>query len=235
MPHAISFRQKASGARNGIALVFDLEGFSKFFCQPDIQDYVPIYLNRIFEAVSICIFGGQEVWAHNKELTPLSLPRPAQKFMGDGALFVWTQPEDGGDFSTPAIVNLVNRLWNLKKNFAEVTRSCHDKVPVADLPRRIRFGLARGTIYELTGAGTNATEHIGFCINLASRLQKYCPDLGIIASARVLIDAASLEKNGYIRVIAKDLRGFPREVVLVDREEFESLDDDVRLKLFDKT
>lgn len=236
MSQPISFKQKASGALNGIALVFDLEGFSKFFNQPDVQDYVPSYLNHVFRAVSCCINGGEIFWAQGEEkksLEPLKLPAPSQKFLGDGALYVWLQPK-GQELNVASIRALANRLWNLKQAFGKVNKCCHDEVPVADLPPRIRFGLARGTIFELAGEKRGTVEHIGFCINLASRLQKYCPQLGFIASARLGLEAGMLDKHGYKKVIAKAIRGFPKEVVIVDKNEYDSLDEAVRVGLFEE-
>lgn len=236
MLQPITFKPRASRALNGIALVFDLEGFSKFFNQPDVQDYVPSYLNHVFRAISCCINGGENFWVADDKretLEPLKLPPPNQKFLGDGALYVWIQPKDK-ELDIASIRALANRLWNLKQAFGKVNKCCHDDVPVADLPPRIRFGLARGTIYELSGEKRGTVEHIGFCINLASRLQKYCPELGFIASARLGLEADLLNKHGYKKVIAKAIRGFPKEVVIVDKTEYDSLDVSVRNELFEE-
>jgi class 3 adenylate cyclase len=113
----------------------------------------------------------------------------------------------------------------LKSRFAEVLKRVADDVPVLDLPARIRFGLARGTIYELTRANAQQKEYIGFCINLASRLQKYSPGLGFIASARIGLSDEVLTKHRYMKVVATKIRGFPEEIVVVDTSEFRKLDE----------
>jgi len=41
-----------------------------------------------------------------------------------------------------------------------------------------------------------------------------------------------LERHGYKRVIAKKIKGFPKEVVIVDRPEYEQLDPNMRKALF---
>ena len=41
-----------------------------------------------------------------------------------------------------------------------------------------------------------------------------------------------LERHGYQQVIAKKIKGFPKEVVIVDRQEYQHLDADVRKALF---
>jgi class 3 adenylate cyclase len=116
--------------------------------------------------------------------------------------------------------------------YGEPPQAWHDRVPVVDLPRKIRFGIARGTVYELRRANSSAREYIGFCINLASRLQKYCPDLAFIASARIGLREDVLAKNGYVRVVAKDIRGFPQEIVIVDKDEYNGLPSEAREKYF---
>lgn len=92
--------------------------------------------------------------------------------------------------------------------------------------------MARGTIYELTRASGTNKEYIGFCINLASRLQKYCADLGFILSARLGLPDEFVAKEGYTRVVATKIRGFPEEIVIVDKGEYEALPEDLRASLF---
>lgn len=227
----ISFRPKASRAMNGIAAIFDLEGFSKFFNQPDVQEYVPSYLNHVFDAMSSIIGGGTLYWSANKEALPLQLP-VHQKFLGDGMLYVWAPPDKERDFSTGFIVDLANRFWNLKTYFPEVIKRIRRDIPIADLPPKIRFGLARGTIYQLTNAADGSTEYIGICINLASRLQEYCAALGFIASARLGLPNEVIEQHGYMKVVAKAISGFRKEVVIVDRSEYEAIDPALRDELF---
>lgn len=63
----IKFRPQASPATQALILTFDLEGFSRFFSQPDVHNYVPRFLNRVFDAVSIIINGGKEYWTSDKD------------------------------------------------------------------------------------------------------------------------------------------------------------------------
>ncbi len=230
---AIQFDPTASTPRHGIAMIYDLEGFSQFFNQPDVQEYVPKFLNHISAALDVSFAGGDAFWVDplDNPAPPLSVLPSHEKFMGDGCLYVW-KPEEGKSFNPDFVSSLCNRLWNIRLRFERILRSCADDVPVAELPQRIRFGLARGTIYELTRADGGAHEFIGFCINLASRLQRYCPALGFIASARLGLAETTLKEHGYIKVIATKLHGFPKEVVIVDKREFERLDSGVKDHLF---
>ena len=140
------------------------------------------------------------------------------------------------DFDENFVVILCNRLWNLQNEFAGlIIQRVADDVPVFEVPRRIRFGIARGTVYELTKSGSSEKEYIGFCVNLASRLQHYCPQLGFLASARLGLPKAVLNKHGYQRIVATKIKGFPNEIVVVDKDEFEKLEPAVRKDLFAST
>ena len=85
-----TFKPTGSLPQQGIVLLFDLEGFSKFFSQPDVQDYVPKYLNIILEAFDICIYGGEAYWAFDASNRPIVYEPTKEpihsKFLGDGAL-----------------------------------------------------------------------------------------------------------------------------------------------------
>lgn len=230
-----AFEKRASRPKNAVALMYDLEGFSRFFNQPDVQDYVPSFLNHVSEAVSVCLHGGNDYWIEDEKLKgsrPLNLRVSHEKFMGDGALYVLLPPAGSKDLDQKELGLLCNRLWNLKNDFQEIVKKALDEVPVVEVPQRIRFGLSRGTVYELKKHGTQAREYIGFCINQASRLQSYCPDLGFIASARLMIPDNALKRHGYKKVIASKIKGFPNELVIVDAAEYDDLSEGVRHELF---
>src|SRR5258708_32829117 len=90
--------------------------------------------------------------------------------------------------------------------------------------------LQGGTIYEL--GRQSEKEYVGSCINLASRLQNYCPELGLIASARLELPKSELDDSGYMIVSAKKIRGFQTEKVIVDLEEYQKLPKSIRTELF---
>jgi class 3 adenylate cyclase len=216
-PSTIQFDPRAGNPRRGLVVVYDLEGFSRFFNQPDVQEYVPLFINHVSEVISRCIYeGGTDYWAHNKPLDPLPSLPVHEKYLGDGAMYIWLEAGENR-ISEKLVTTLCNRLWNLKRNFKGIVEAASDMLPVVDVPSRIRFGVAGGTIYELDRKNSSAHEYIGFCINLASRLQKYCPELGFIASARVGLPQATLKTNKYVKAVARAIRGFPREVVIVDK------------------
>src|SRR3954453_15094873 len=111
----IQFHPNASHPKNEIAMIYDLEGFSRFFNQPDVQDYVPKFLNLVSEALSITIYGGKAYWLPIPEnLEPLAVSPVHEKFLGDGAMYIWLESGDE-PLTTSFVTTLCNRLWNLKK------------------------------------------------------------------------------------------------------------------------
>lgn len=226
-----SFINQASRPKNAVALIYDLEGFSRFFNQPDVQEYVPQFINIVSASIASIINGGDTFWCPSGVQDGALLQPVHEKFLGDGGLYIFTPAKGELTFPDEFLMHLCNRLWNLKSNFDAVISACADEVPVFELPRRIRFGLARGTVYELMKE-TGETEYIGFCINLASRLQSYCNALGFISSARMNLPDSVLAEHDFMKVVATKLRGFSKEIVIVDKDEFENLNGDTREELF---
>lgn len=226
------FKPTASVPEHGVAMMFDLEGFSKFFAQPDVHLYVPKYINHIIEAISVMIHGGKHEWLvdeNDKKSEFEPLPNPIHwKFLGDGLLVLWRY----NDFNKEQLGYLMNRCWNLMINFEEFNSFTSEDVPVMDIPQKIRFGISAGTIYKLTYESTKSDEYIGYCINLASRLQSYCRELGYIVSGRLHPSNKDIQNHKYLKVVAKNIKGFPNEIVIVDKESFEELDETIRNTLF---
>ena len=88
-PSTVQFDSKASQPRRGMVMVYDLEGFSRFFNQPDVQDYVPVFINHVSAAVSACIYGGNQYWIEETNSEPLPVLPVHEKFLGDGAMYIW--------------------------------------------------------------------------------------------------------------------------------------------------
>jgi class 3 adenylate cyclase len=177
--------------------------------------------------------GGEDYWCEEPEKLEPLVPNPIhEKYLGDGAMYVWLNSERK-PIDQKFVTGVCNRLFNLKIGFNEIIKAASDLLPVVDIPGRIRFGVARGTIYELRQQNSTTREYIGFCINLATRLQKYCPELGFIASARIGLPQTILDEFGYIKVVATQLKGFTREVVIIDKDEWAALGPASRERLFE--
>jgi class 3 adenylate cyclase len=229
----LAFRADRTPSHEALVLIFDLEGFSSFCGQPGAEAHVPALLNRVFGCIELVLNGSELFWVPKSKRRPAqALPPPDhQKFLGDGGLYLWLLGSHSS-IGQQELVTLMNRLWTLRRHFPEVMRGCASEIPMASLPTAIRIGLARGAVYVLARADSDETEYAGYCINLASRLQGYCRDLGFIASARVGLPEQLAKTHKYKRVVATRLRGLPREVVFVDSPEYAALDRSVRSELF---
>jgi hypothetical protein len=226
------FKPAASLPFNSISLLFDLENFSGFFSQPDVHDYISKYLNLIIDAVSLTFEGGEIYWDRDKKgnaVFATALPRPVHtKFLGDGVLYIWRSDE----FTQKQIIDLVDRVWNLKNSFSVLCERASRLLPVTAFPKRIRFGIASGTVYRLACQNGTADEYIGYSINLVSRLQSYSRDIGFIVSGRLNIPEKTMVNHGYKKCIAKKIRGFPDEIVIIDTHDYNNLDEKTRSGLF---
>lgn len=226
-----TFKERASYPQHAVVMIFDLEGFSKFFSQPDVQDYVTKYLNIVFSAVETITKGGEAYWmpksVKNNNLSVLPSPIHS-KFLGDGGLYIWNY----NDFTSDQLISFVNRLYNLRLNFEKILEKAVEEVPVIDIPKNIRFGVSAGSVLKLNGINNNREEFIGYSINLAARLQSYCREIGFIVSGRLNIKTTNLEKHQYVKQIAIAIKGFPQEIVIIDKDDLDLLDDDTKNSLF---
>lgn len=116
------FASRGGNPAHGLALIYDLEGFSKFFNQPDVQDYVPKFLNHVSQAVSVVLLGGTAYWDSSYQKYHAQQAPIHEKFLGDGMLYVWRLKRNQLDFDPVFIRILCNRLWNLKDAFNEVLK-----------------------------------------------------------------------------------------------------------------
>ena len=229
----LKFDPVASPPIKAVVLIADLEDFSRFFTQPDVHLYIPKLLNRIFGSLNICVYGGEAYWIKDEPILDSLIEPIYTKYLGDGALFIWRYGSGPGCLKELDVERLINRLSLLQKGFQKVLATCVDEVPLSVLPPRIRFGVSAGSVYKLTYEKDDQEEYIGYAINLASRLQNYCRSIGFIASARLEIPEKTLQEAGYKKVVTKILRGFPKEVVIVDAFDYGMLDSRERDKLFE--
>ena len=226
------FKASASFTEQAIVLIFDLEGFSNFFSHPDINEYVPKFLNLVLSEIDETIKGGKPYWAMDIDDEQMDIPAFPElihsKFLGDGGLYIWRY----NDFTEQQRLGLISTFWLLKLKFKRIIKKALEEIPFPDMPKNIRFGISGGTVHKLTYQNSNREEYIGYCINLASRLQSYCRDIGFIVSGRLNIKPADLEGGQYVRVVAHKIKGFPEEIVIVDQTEYDEMDQTIRSALF---
>ena len=227
-----AFKQTTSFPEQAIVLIFDLEDFSKFFSHPDINEYVPKLLNIILQEINATIKGEKPYWAVDIDEEPITIPKFPElrysKFLGDGALYIWNY----NDFTEQQRLDLISTFWLLKIKYQRILKKATEQIPFPDIPKNIRFGISAGSVYPLRYEDSEGEEFIGYCINLASRLQNYCRDIGFIVSGRLNIKPADLEGGQYVKVVARKIKGFPEEIVIIDRKEYEALDHRIKVELF---
>jgi len=146
-----------------IAAVFDLAGFTRFCNQVDPHLEVPKFLSSfvewMFSKVKIALTEGnygdrKALWAE--------LPFLA-KFLGDGVLFLWNTNGMTETLNCKIVTTLYEICYAYRDNFYR-----RISMSVANPPRILRCGLARGRVFSVG----NGKDFVGHCINTASRLQK---------------------------------------------------------------
>jgi len=147
----------------GLAVIFDLKGFTSFCDQRDphleVPEFLDDFLNWLFLRITNDSRRGEDgghvmLWYH--------LPFFA-KFLGDGVLFLW----DVKNLSREAKGNIVSSLYIICNDYEkELLPKIRRKFTKP--PPKLRCGIAQG---QITPIG-NESDFAGLCINLASRLQK---------------------------------------------------------------
>ena len=223
LPNTIRFKETAAARKSAVVLIYDLSNFSRFANHQGAQRYVPRFINHVSSAIDTIIYGGSPYWTDRDDAyyEPLLAPTH-EKFLGDGGLYIWASADERELVRSTFVLPLCDRLRELRRQFGSIVRRARHDVPIASRPREIRFGLAMGDVTELRRRDARQHEYVGACINLASRLQNYCPGIGFLASATIGMNEFSGNQNGYAWVTAKHVKGFPREDVIVDRNEYES-------------
>ena len=227
-----SFKSGAAVPEQAIVLIFDLEDFSKFSSQPDVHQYVHKFLNFVIEEIDKTINAAEPYWAVDIDDEPIPLSKLPEvihsKFLGDGALYIWRY----SDFTEQQKLDLLSVFWLFKLKFKRIVKKISEDIPLLEIPKKIRFGISAGTVHKLTYLNSLREEYIGYSINLASRLQNYCSEIGFIVSGRLNITSPDLEGGQYIKAVAQKIKGFPHEVVIVDQQEYEDLDKNIKQQLF---
>lgn len=215
--------ESKSNLTNGLSVMFDLEGFTNFCKQIDPQLAVPEYLSQFLkwifkrvkeELIETKIEEGYEFYA----------PFPfLSKFLGDGILFLW----DTADMDDNEITNIVVSMLNICR---EYTTKFYPEISnnIADTPRKLRCGIARGAIYSVG----NGEDFVGPCINMSARLQKLS-SLGFCFSRRG-INPTNMTQKFADQFISKkvNIRGIgENEIVCILKSEFENLTSEEK-KLF---
>lgn len=212
---------KEATLHKALVVCFDLENFSEFCNQPEpsVAAAVPKLLKRIFDLLNAML---DELGKTN----PMSLgtifnqdgnkPDPSLiKFTGDGALMVWVCREPGADFQPKFYNGVALMMREFQKTLAVHLPKLETELRVQGLPQRVRVSITSGGVYALRPPHsftmfTEPQDFIGYCINLAVRLQSHCREVRFLMHESVRPEIPDLS-----RLVARGIKGARKEPVLV--------------------
>ena len=213
--------KRESNYIQALAAIFDLEGFTAFFNQPDphlvVPEYMYLFLDWFFDEIAESF-----VFDENKYRIAIygSFPFFA-KFLGDGVLFLWNTDEWHG--GKTGMGNIVLSLLQICKAYEDYFLP-ENGPKFTKPPSRLRVGIARGQVLTV-GDGN---DFVGQCINIASRLQKLSQLTYAISRRGLNLEECFgrttrrdfLLKKVTLRGIGED------EVVIIDKLEYQNLPND---------
>lgn len=181
----LEFTEQEATSHKAIVVSFDLESFSDFCNQPDASIMAPKLVERVFDLLNQFLYEPDNSTFFPNAPEPGKLPVPRfNKFTGDGALMLWVIPNEE-DFTQVFRNQAVETLRRFQQQLAAKLPGWEKEWGVHGLPKRARVGIAAGVVYALrpphffTGF-TEPNDFVGYCINLAVRLQDYCRELGFL-------------------------------------------------------
>lgn len=187
------FEDRPARRFEAISAIIDLEGFTSFCSQPDNHRKLAHFLNLVFAKAS------HSLQAANVDVAPIHF-----KFLGDGALYIWRlENQDAKALCRKIVLG----FHNLYRTFPEEIVDELEELGALCVPRRIRVGIAQGELTELRTQDNSDPEYVGFSINLAARLQHYCPAIGFFIASGVSLADDFLEEYSLIRARPKPIRG----------------------------
>ena len=186
----LQFTEYKATDHKAIVVSLDLAGFSSFCNQPDAATSVPRLAKHFFDVLNLHFrYDSDATWTFfdtkKLELADGQLPEPNfLKFTGDGALMFWIL-ENSLDFPQSFCDRIVSVMRQFQKEIASSVPSWEKHWRVHKLPKSVRVGIATGTVYALRPphmftSFTSPVDFVGYCVNLAVRLQSYCPELGFL-------------------------------------------------------
>lgn len=206
---------------NAVSVIFDLEGFTTFCRQIDPHLAVPEYLSEFLKWLFDQVRKELTISVHTEGYNTYSGLPFLSKFMGDGILFLW----DTDGLSDVKIMNIVFSMREICKNY-ESQFYPSIKKKIVSPPKKLRCGVARGSIYSVG----NGHDYVGPCINMAARLQKLS-SLSFAFSRRGLNPERNASYSKIFITRKVDIRGIGEtELVCIQNAEYELLTDDEKEK-----
>lgn len=203
----LQFDSKPTEGRDSIVVSFDLCGFSDFCNQADAYATIPKFISSLFDELGKFQIGSLTAALLGSSMGEKYILQPDFiKFTGDGALMIWFAGTDEG-FSEAFCTGLVAAMRKLQEHISERVPQWEKKWRIHSLPKGARFGIAKGLVYPLREQSVvfipgSELDYVGYCINLAVRLQNHCPELGFLIHSPIhpnlpeLVELTALEMKG---------------------------------------
>jgi class 3 adenylate cyclase len=215
----VQFQGERSESKDAIVVSFDLSGFSDFCKRADAGLILPKFLSQLFASLNHYFMGDfRQFWTGEKSENGKISPPDFIKFTGDGAIMIWTTA-DKANFTEKFCTDLVVAMRTLQTFIAKSIPDWEKSWRVHSLPQKARFGISIGTVYPMKGIDT-PDDYVGYCINLAVRLQDHCRELGFLVHA-------SLHPNiaGLIRLDAIKMKGADVEPIFTFQEDLKKVNE----------
>lgn len=223
----VNFEPLKSEPKEAIVVSFDLSGFSAFCNHPNAHVVIPRFVSILFEELNRFFMGVIEDLFTSDRSSNGKLQEPNFiKYTGDGAIMIWLANESG-EFSDQFCTDLVIAMRALQTRIATIVPEWEKKWRVVGLPKRARFGISAGLVYALREPGSviikyPPSDYVGYCINLAVRLQDHCREVGFLVHE-------TMHPNipGLVRLEALGMKGTQVEPVLAFEPDLKNVVDGV--------
>jgi len=219
----IEFDPENQAGKQAIVVSFDLCGFSEFCNHADAYSTLHRFLGRLFDELNTYFLSWADTWLGGLDFKKNKLrPPDFVKFTGDGALMIWFLPEEAKRRRAYCTA-VVRAMHTFRDHLKQVIPLWGKEWQVHALPNRARFGIAVGLVYPLlekleSNIIASTVDYVGYCINLACRLQNHFRDIDFLVHERV-----QPEIEGLIEFIAVGMKGVKQEVVLLFESDFPSV------------
>jgi class 3 adenylate cyclase len=216
---SISFLPDAQPAQHAIAASFDISGFSVFCKRHDAHASLSRYLSALFDDLAKMFQPGFRDYVPGFEGVT-EVPKPTlAKFTGDGAILLWVRPS-GLNFTPEMCTSIVAGMRAFQKQVPLCIQRWQSEWMLSNLPKTVRVGIATGPVQPLTTLdffdSPKVIDYVGYCINLAVRLQDHCPEIGFLIHEPIQPKLSGLRK-----ILAHGMKGALREPVYVIDKDFQ--------------
>src|ERR1700722_2203099 len=223
----VEFDAEKSEAKHAIVVSFDLSGFSAFCNHPDTHASIPKFVSNLFSELNRFLMGTfQGLWASERSQNGKLKAPDFIKYTGDGALMIWLANNER-EFSERFRTDLVIAMHALQSRIAAVVPEWEKQWLITNLPKHARFGISKGLVYALrppsdTFIPNDPCDYVGYCINLAVRLQDHCREVGFLVHETV-----HPKIPGLVFLKAKGMKGAQVEPVLAFEADLKNATDAV--------